>query len=82
MKLSSALDFSADMGSIISQEQLDRVTRHVDDALQKGATLLTGGKARPDIGPLFYEPTLLTNVQPEMLLCRRDLRPGAFDLPL
>ena len=49
MKISAALDFSADMGSLISQDQLDKVTRHVEDALQKGAILLTGGKARPDI---------------------------------
>lgn len=68
MKLSAAFDFSVDMGSLISQSQLDKVTRHVEDALQKGAILLTGGKARPDIGPFFFEPTLLTNVQPEMNL--------------
>jgi succinate-semialdehyde dehydrogenase/glutarate-semialdehyde dehydrogenase len=68
MKLSPALDFTADMGSLISQDQLDKVTQHVNDALQKGAILLTGGKARPDIGPFFFEPTLLTNVKPEMNL--------------
>jgi len=68
MKLSAALDFSADMGSLISQDQLDKVTGHVEDAMRKGAVLLTGGKARPDIGPFFFEPTLLTNVKPEMKL--------------
>jgi len=66
MKVSPALDFSADMGSLISPDQLNKVTQHVEDALQKGATLLTGGKARPDIGPFFFEPTLLTDVTPEM----------------
>ena len=39
MKLSAALDFSADMGSLISQDQLDKVRQHVEDALGKGATL-------------------------------------------
>jgi succinate-semialdehyde dehydrogenase / glutarate-semialdehyde dehydrogenase len=68
MKVSAAMDFSADMGSLISQDLLDKVTMHVEDALQKGATLLAGGKARPDIGPYFFEPTLLTNVKPEMVL--------------
>ena len=68
MKVSAALDFSADMGSLISQDQLDKVTRHVEDALRKGASLLTGGKARPDIGPFFFEPTLMTNITPEMNL--------------
>jgi len=68
MKVSSALDFSADMGSLISKGQLDKVTQHVEDALKKGATLLTGGKARPDLGQFFFEPTLFTNVTPEMEL--------------
>jgi succinate-semialdehyde dehydrogenase/glutarate-semialdehyde dehydrogenase len=66
MKVSAALDFSADMGSLISQDQLDKVTQHVEDALRKGAILLAGGKARPDIGPFFFEPTLLTNIKPDM----------------
>ena len=67
-KLSSALDFSGDIGSLLSRDQLDKVTRHVEDAVKKGATLLTGGRARPDLGPYFYEPTLLTNVTPGMEL--------------
>ena len=39
---------------------------HVEDAKAKGAKVIAGGKARPDIGPLFYEPTVLTDVTPEM----------------
>ncbi|MFH1524748.1 MAG: succinic semialdehyde dehydrogenase [Chloroflexota bacterium] len=68
LKLSSALDFSGDIGSLLSRDQLDKVTHHVEDAVEKGATVLTGGNARPDLGPYFYEPTLLTNVTPEMEL--------------
>jgi succinate-semialdehyde dehydrogenase/glutarate-semialdehyde dehydrogenase len=68
MKVSADLDFTADMGSLISRDQLDKVTKHVEDALAKGATLLTGGKARTDIGPFFFEPTLMTNIKPEMNL--------------
>src|SRR5947209_9995117 len=62
MKLSPALDYSASMGSLISRTQLDTVRAHVDDAVAKGATVLAGGRARPDIGPYFFEPTVLTNV--------------------
>ena len=54
------------MGSLISQDQLDTVTAHVEDAVAKGATVLAGGKARPDLGPFFYEPTILEGVTPEM----------------
>lgn len=66
MTLSGAIDYSADMGSLVSQKQLDTVVRHVGDAVSKGATVLAGGKARPDLGPHFYEPTILTDVDETM----------------
>jgi succinate-semialdehyde dehydrogenase / glutarate-semialdehyde dehydrogenase len=66
LKLSAALDYSGDMGSLISEKQLTTVTDHVDDAVSKGATVLAGGKARPDIGPHFYEPTILSEVRQGM----------------
>jgi succinate-semialdehyde dehydrogenase / glutarate-semialdehyde dehydrogenase len=66
MRLSPSFDFGADMGSLISQAQLDTVARHVEDARAKGARVLTGGRARPDLGPLFYEPTVLSDVRPGM----------------
>lgn len=69
MKLSPALDYSADMGSLISRKQLDTITRHVEDAVGKGTTVLAGGNARPDLGPFFYEPTALTDVTEEMTAC-------------
>ncbi len=71
MKLSTDIGWGVDMGSLISQDQLDTVTRHVDDAVSKGATALTGGKARPDLGPYVYEPTVLEGVTDEMA-CRHD----------
>ena len=66
MKLGTAYDFSIDMGSLISESQLETVSGHVNDATAKGAKVIAGGKTRPDIGPLFYEPTVLTDVTPEM----------------
>ncbi len=68
LKLGPALDWSCDMGSLVSAKQLATVTRHVDDAVGKGARVEVGGKARPDLGPLFYEPTVLTGVVPGMTL--------------
>src|SRR4051794_15842133 len=58
MKLGTGLDYGADMGSLISGSQLETVTTHVEDAVGKGATVLAGGRARPDLGPYFFEPTL------------------------
>src|SRR3954470_12122159 len=66
MKLTAGLDYSADMGSLINETQLETVTHHVDDAVAKGATVLAGGRARPDIGPYFYEPTILSGVREGM----------------
>ena len=67
LRLGAALDYSVDIGSLASAKQLATVQRHVDDALSKGATILAGGRRRPDIGPYFYEPTILTDVTPDSL---------------
>jgi succinate-semialdehyde dehydrogenase / glutarate-semialdehyde dehydrogenase len=66
LKLGGAFDYTADVGSLTTRAQLDRVDAHVADAVAKGATILAGGSARPDLGPLFYEPTVLEGVTPEM----------------
>lgn len=68
IKLGAALDYSAEMGSLISARQLATVQEHVDDAIGKGAQVLAGGQSRPDLGPYFYEPTLLEGVTPEMTI--------------
>ena len=72
MKLGTQLDYSASMGSLSSQAQLDTVVAHVDDAVSKGAEVLAGGRARPDVGPYFYEPTLLGRVADGMSLFRDE----------
>jgi succinate-semialdehyde dehydrogenase / glutarate-semialdehyde dehydrogenase len=66
IQLSADLDYGADMGSLISEQQLETVVRHVDDARKKGARVLAGGHLRTDIGPLFYAPTVLSGVRPGM----------------
>jgi succinate-semialdehyde dehydrogenase/glutarate-semialdehyde dehydrogenase len=72
LKLSSELDYSGDMGTLISQDQLDTVKSHVEDAVEKGAVVLAGGKPRPDLGPYFFEPTLLDSVGDGMTLFRDE----------
>ncbi|MCX5045098.1 succinic semialdehyde dehydrogenase [Aldersonia sp. NBC_00410] len=72
MKLGAGYDFAADMGSLISEDQVKTVSGHVDDAKVKGAKVIAGGKARPDVGPLFYEPTVLTGVTDEMECARNE----------
>ena len=72
MTLGSSLDYGPDMGSLISESQLETVEEHVKDAVDKGAQVLAGGNARPDIGPYFYEPTLLERVKDGMTLFRDE----------
>jgi succinate-semialdehyde dehydrogenase/glutarate-semialdehyde dehydrogenase len=68
VRLGAGLDYSAQMGSLTSQAQLDTVERHVADAVAHGARVLSGGRARPDVGPLFHEPTVLADV-PRSAVC-------------
>ncbi len=72
LRLGSSLTFDEDMGSLVSADQLAKVQEHVGDAVAKGAEVLAGGQARPDLGPYFYEPTLLAGVSDEMELCRAE----------
>ncbi|HET9021012.1 MAG TPA: succinic semialdehyde dehydrogenase [Ornithinibacter sp.] len=71
MRLSTALHWDADMGSLVSEEQMERVLAHIEDAVAKGARVLAGGHARPDIGPLVVEPTVLEGVTSAMA-CRDE----------
>jgi succinate-semialdehyde dehydrogenase/glutarate-semialdehyde dehydrogenase len=68
MRLGSGFSYEYDMGSLVSEDQLETVREHVDEARDKGAKVLVGGKARPDIGPYFYEPTILADVNDSMSL--------------
>ena len=72
MRLAAGLSWDAEMGSLVSEQQLETVRRHVDDAVAKGARVLVGGRARPDLGPFFYEPTLLEGVTDDMVLDRDE----------
>ncbi|GAC69289.1 succinic semialdehyde dehydrogenase [Gordonia soli] len=66
MKLTATYDFSADMGSLASAAQIDGTEAHVEDAKAKGAKVVAGGRRRADLGPFFYEPTVLTEVTEQM----------------
>jgi succinate-semialdehyde dehydrogenase/glutarate-semialdehyde dehydrogenase len=66
LAIGPAFDYSTDVGSLATATQLEKVTEHIDDAVKKGATVLAGGKARPDIGPFFIEPTVFTDVTADM----------------
>ena len=72
MRLGKSLAYGADMGSLVGERQLETVTRHVEEAVSKGAKVVAGGVARPDIGPYFFEPTILDGVTEPMAVCTEE----------
>lgn len=72
MVMKPGIGWGADMGSLISARQLERVQAHVADAVARGATVLVGGHARPDLGPFYFEPTVLSGVTDAMSLCAEE----------
>jgi succinate-semialdehyde dehydrogenase/glutarate-semialdehyde dehydrogenase len=51
---------------MINARAIDKIDRHVQDALAKGAKLLAGGKRLTDLGPTYYAPTVLTGADASM----------------
>jgi succinate-semialdehyde dehydrogenase/glutarate-semialdehyde dehydrogenase len=72
LRIGSTPGWGADVGPLINAAHLARVRAHVDDAVSAGARVLTGGRPRPDIGPLAFEPTLLADVTEAMAVCRDE----------
>ncbi len=65
------------VGPLINGQGLEKVQAHVADALDKGATLVCGGRPH-EAGPLFYSPTLLTGMRDEMQIqCEETFGPVA-----
>ncbi|MEU3187089.1 succinic semialdehyde dehydrogenase [Streptomyces sp. NPDC006923] len=72
LRLGRSLAYGADMGSLAGERQFGTVVRHVEEAVAKGATIVAGGVARPDIGPFFHEPTILDGVEAPMAVCTEE----------
>lgn len=73
LKVGKSNDFNFDIGSLTSAAQLARVERYVNDAKSKGAQILIGGTALPEVGPYFYSPTAITNIGEDVLLKREEV---------
>lgn len=59
-------DHEIDIGPMIHARQLSVVQSHVENAISRGARLLAGGKALPQLGPNFFAPTILADVDHSM----------------
>lgn len=73
LSIGPGFDWEVEVGSLASAQQLKTVEGFVEDARSKGATVVAGGRARPDLGPYFYEPTVLTDVPDDARLLRDEV---------
>jgi succinate-semialdehyde dehydrogenase/glutarate-semialdehyde dehydrogenase len=69
LKVAPATDASAQIGPMINERAIDKIARHVEDAVKQGAKVLTGGKRLTELGPNYYAPTVLTDAKDGMLVC-------------
>ncbi|WP_118181443.1 NAD-dependent succinate-semialdehyde dehydrogenase [Paraburkholderia phosphatilytica] len=71
LRVGNALTGDVEQGPLINEAALAKVERHVEDATRHGARVLTGGK-RHALGGTFYEPTVLADANPSMLLANEE----------
>jgi succinate-semialdehyde dehydrogenase/glutarate-semialdehyde dehydrogenase len=70
LRVGNGLD-DVDVGPLISNEALKKVESHIKDAVKKGAKLVFGGK-RSKAGELFFEPTLVGNIDKQMQIFKKE----------
>ncbi|MFD2609278.1 NAD-dependent succinate-semialdehyde dehydrogenase [Deinococcus taklimakanensis] len=69
LTLGDPLQDGTNVGPVVEQAGLDKVTAQVQDALARGATATVGGQGT---GGLYFQPTVLTNVHPDSLILREE----------
>ena len=67
MKVGNGMEEGVEQGPIIDSQGLDKIERHVADAVSKGAKVLTGGN-RHELGGTYYQPTVLANMSSDMMM--------------
>src|SRR3989475_10883283 len=72
LKLGPGSDPHTEVGPMIRPQQVDRVEEQLREAVARGARILTGGRRRPDIGPCFFEPTVIADVDHSMRLMQEE----------
>ncbi|MGB2462688.1 MAG: NAD-dependent succinate-semialdehyde dehydrogenase, partial [Candidatus Puniceispirillaceae bacterium] len=71
LQVGNGMTDGVEQGPIIDDQGLAKIKRHVEDAVDKGASLLTGGKSHA-LGGTFFEPTVLTGMTSDMQLFREE----------
>src|SRR5258708_585369 len=68
LRLGSGNDPNTEIGPLIRPQHVQRMSDLLADAVQRGAQVLCGGRPRPDLGPNFFEATVITGVDSSMKL--------------
>ena len=76
-KFGNGFEEGINQGPVIEPAELNKVERHVQDALAKGARVLTGGKRLSQGSGQFFEPTVVADATADML-CAREETFGPF----
>ncbi|MGF6696111.1 succinate-semialdehyde dehydrogenase/glutarate-semialdehyde dehydrogenase [Paraburkholderia sp. MM5496-R1] len=72
LRVGPASDPASQIGPMINERAVDKIARHVEDALENGALVLTGGRRLTELGPHYYAPTVLGNATSSMVLCGEE----------
>ncbi|PYE25165.1 succinate-semialdehyde dehydrogenase/glutarate-semialdehyde dehydrogenase [Rhizobium sp. PP-CC-3A-592] len=72
IKVGGGFEPDVSAGPLISEKALAKVEDHIADAVSKGASIAVGGARDTDKGDLFFQPTILTGVTPDMKLAREE----------
>jgi acyl-CoA reductase-like NAD-dependent aldehyde dehydrogenase len=72
LRLGPPADRDAEVGPMIRPRQLEKVEQQLREAVARGAQIVVGGIRRPDLGPNFLEPTVVTHVEHSMWLMREE----------
>ena len=71
LNVGDSLDSDVDIGPLINQDGLEKVMRHVEDAVGKGAKVVSGGHRKSETG-LYYEPTVIRDVNKSMVIMHEE----------
>ena len=72
LRLGPGSDPATDVGPLIRPQHVQRMSDLIADAVSRGAKVLCGGVPRPDLGPGFFEPTVVTGVDASMKLFQEE----------
>ena len=72
LRVGNGMDPATEIGPMIHEKQVRIVESHVEDARQRGARVLTGGARLRDLGPTFYAPTVLADVEQSMRVMQEE----------